>query len=404
MQQIAVSWLVYRMTDSAFLLGMVSFATNLPIFLMAPLGGILADRVNRHRLLVIVQTLSMLQALVFGLLVLGNWITVWQVMVLGVMLGIINAFDMPIRQSFVVEMIEDRDDLSNAIALNSSIFNVARLLGPSIAGILIAAVGEGWCLLLNGLSYIPVIIALMAMKPVPQIIDKRPGRIVEGLKEGFRYSFGFVPIRSLLLLLALVSIIGIPYSVLMPVFARDILHGGSDAFGFLVGASGIGALIGAIYLASRRSVRGLIRIVAIAAVTFGVGLIFLSLSRVMWLSLCIMVVTGFGMIVQMAASNTVLQTIVEDDKRGRVMSLYTLSIRGMAPFGGLLAGGLAATLGAPNTILIGGLCCILGGLLFARNLGTMRALMRPIYQQKGIVPVSGTSDFPSGTGRMSGNE
>jgi len=386
MQQIAMSWLVYRLTSSAFLLGLVSFAANVPILLVAPFAGILADRWNRHRMLVIIQILAMVQALILAALVLTDSITIWEIMVLGVFLGVINAFDMPVRQTYVVEMIEHREDLSNAIALNSSMFNIARLVGPSIAGILIAAVGEGYCFLLNGLSYIAVIVALLAMRPAVQKIETVSAPIWPGLKEGFQYSFGFPPIRSLLLLLSLVSIIGMPYTVLMPVMAKSVLHGGSHTLGFLVGASGVGALIGAIYLASRRSVRGLGKLIPTSAVIFGVGLITLSLSRQVWLSLVFMLITGFGMIVQMASTNTVLQTIVDDDKRGRVMGLYTMSIRGVAPFGSLLAGIIASAIGTPQTLLIGGLFCIAGGLFFARNLESWRSLVRPIYVRKGIVP------------------
>ena len=392
MQQIAVSWLVYRLTESAFLLGIASFAVNAPVLILAPIAGYYADRWNRHRLLVIIQALAMVQALAMAALVLTDTITVWQIMALSLFLGVINAFDMPIRQSFVVEMIEDRNDLSNAIALNSTMFNSARLIGPSIAGLMIATVGEGMVFLINGLSYIAVIIALMAMHPVRQPVKDASTGLLKSLSEGFRYAFSFMPIRSLLMLLALVSLVGMPYTVLMPIFAKDILHGDSNTLGFLVGASGVGALIGAIALASRKSVRGLWRVIPIAASIFGAGLIALSFSRDVWLSTLLMVVTGFGLITQMATSNTVLQTIVDDDKRGRVMSLYTQAIRGITPFGGLLAGALASSIGAPYTFMLGGLCCILGALIFARYLPTMRQFIRPIYVRKGIVPAPGPVD------------
>ncbi len=392
MQQIAVSWLVYRLTNSPVLLGISSFALNAPVLVLAPIAGFYADRWNRHKLLIIVQAAAMVQALLMAALVLTETITIWQIIALSLFLGVVNAFDMPIRQSFVVDMIEDRNDLSNAIALNSTIFNSARLVGPSIAGLMIAAVGEGMVFLINGLSYIAVIIALLAMHPVAQPRKDSSSGLVSSLVEGFRYAFGFMPIRSLLLLIALVSLVGMPYTVLMPIFAKDILHGDSHTLGFLVGASGIGALTGAIMLASRRSVRGLWRVIPIAAGIFGIGLIALSFSREVWLSTLLMVVTGFGMITQMATSNTVLQTIVDDDKRGRVMSLYTQAIRGITPFGGLIAGALAASIGAPYTFLLGGLCCILGALLFARYLPKMRQYIRPIYQQKGIVPSPNPAD------------
>ncbi|MBK7142423.1 MAG: MFS transporter [bacterium] len=386
MQQIAVSWLVYRLTNSPFLLGIASFSLNAPVLFLAPIAGYYADRWDRHRLLVILQVLSMVQALAMAALVLTDLITVWQIIILSLFLGVINAFDMPIRQSYIVEMIEDRKDLGNAIALNSTMFNLARLIGPSIAGLMIAAVGEGMVFLVNGLSYIAVIIALMAMTHVNMQAKKSDASLWESVREGVTYSFGFPPIRSLLLLLALVSLIGMPYTVLMPIFARDVLQGDSHTMGFLVGASGVGALIGALYLASRRSVRGLARLVPIAAAVFGAGLIALSFSRNVWLSIGLMVFTGFGFITQAASSNTLLQTIVDDDKRGRVMGLYTLAIRGIAPLGSLLAGAMAASIGAPYTFMLGGLGCILGALIFARYLPAMRQMIRPIYIQKGIVP------------------
>jgi len=386
MQQIALNWLVYRITGSAMLLGIVGFTSNIPVIFVAPFAGILADRWNRHKMVIIIQILATVQAAILAALVLANMITVWEIIVLGIMLGLINSFDIPVRQAFIVDMIERREDLGNAIALNSSMFNGARLIGPSVAGVLIAAVGEGYCFLLNAISYIPVVIALMAMRVRPQARHVHRPQVMSDLKEGFKYAFGFPPIISILMLLALISLVGMPYSLLMPIFAKNILHGDSQTMGFLVGASGIGALIGAIYLASRKSVRGLGKIIPISAAIFGVGLVAFSFSRLMSLSLFLMVVTGFGMITQMASSNTVLQTIVDEDKRGRVMSFYTMSLRGMAPFGNLMAGGMAASVGAPNTLLIGGLCCVLGALLFAKGLPNFRRLIRPIYMEKGIVP------------------
>lgn len=386
MQQIAVSWLVYRLTNSPFLLGLASFALNAPVLFLAPIAGYYADRWDRHKQLVILQVLAMIQALAMAALVLTDLITVWQIIALSLFLGVINAFDMPIRQSYIVEMIDDRNDLGNAIALNSTMFNSARLIGPSIAGLMIAAVGEGMVFLVNGISYIAVIIALMAMNHVPMKERKETASLWQSLSEGFSYAFGFPPIRSLLFLLALVSLIGMPYTVLMPIFAKDVLHGDSHTMGFLVGASGVGALIGALYLASRKSVRGLARMVPLAAAVFGAGLIALSFSRNIYLSIGLMVFTGFGFITQAASSNTLLQTIVDDDKRGRVMSLYTMAIRGIAPLGSLLAGALAAAIGAPYTFMLGGLGCLLGALIFARYLPTLRQMIRPIYVSKGIVP------------------
>jgi MFS family permease len=384
--QIATSWLVYRLTNSALLLGVVGFASQIPIFLVTPFAGVLVDRWYRHRILIITQTLSMAQSLALAVLTLTGVITVWHIIVLSLFQGLINAFDIPARQSFVVEMIEKKEDLANAIALNSSMFNTARLLGPSIAGLLIASVGEGMCFLIDGISYLAVIAALSAMKISSKKIEPKRTDVLEGLKEGFTYAFGFAPIRSILLLIALVSLMGTPYMILMPIFAADVLHGGPHTFGFLMGASGVGALAGAVYLASRKSIRGLVKIIALAVGIFGMGLITFSLSRIFWLSLLMMLLTGFGMIIQMASSNTVLQTIVADDKRGRVMSFYTMALMGMSPFGSLLAGVLGSRIGAQSTLLIGGIVCILGSLLFVRELPRLRVIVRPIYVKMGIIP------------------
>jgi MFS family permease len=386
MQRIALAWLVYRLTNSAFLLGAVGFAGQIPTFLLAPLGGVFADRWDRRKVLIVTQTLAMVQALVLSVLVLTGAVAIWHIFVLSMFIGVINAWDTPVRQAFMIEMVEKKEDLSNAIALNSSMVNSARLLGPSLAGILIAAVGEGTCFLLNGISYLAVIVALLAINVTSKASPRQAAPVWSGLTEGFHYAFGFAPIRSLLLLLALVSMMGMPYTVLMPIFAKEILHGGSHTLGFLMGASGLGALAGAVYLASRKSVLGLGKIIPIAASLFGLGLIGFSLSRLPWLSLMMMLVTGFGMIVEMAASNTVLQTIVEDDKRGRIMSFYTMAFMGMAPFGSLMAGFLASRIGAPDTLLLGGIACILGAAVFATRLRALRKIVRPIYVKAGIIP------------------
>ncbi len=385
MQQIAMNWLVYRLSHSALLLGVVGFTSRIPTFLLASFAGVLADRWNRHRILVITQTLSMIQAILFAVLVLTDTIAIWHVVVLSLSLGFINALDIPTRQSFVVDMIERREDLGNAIALNSSMVNGARLIGPSIAGVLIALLGEGLCFLLNGLSFIAVIWALLAMKITPQKKEIRQSRFFHGLKEGFSYAFGFAPIRSLLLLLALVSLMGMPYTVLMPIFAEKILGGGPQTLGFLLGAVGVGALAGTFYLASRRTVLGLGMIIVVATILFGIGLIAFSLSRFFWLSSIFMLLTGCGMIVQMASTNTILQTMVEEDKRGRVMSFYTMAFMGMVPFGSLLSGTLADWIGAPWTIRLGGIACLLGSAWFGWRLPSLRNMVRPIYTKKGIL-------------------
>jgi len=387
MQQVAIAWLVYRLTNSPFLLGAVGFVSQIPTFLFSPIAGVIADRYNRKNMLVATQVLSMVQALLLSLLILTHHIQVWHIVVLGALLGIINSFDIPIRQAFTVEMVERKEDLGNAIALNSSMVNAARLVGPSIAGVLIAFAGEGVCFLLNGLSYIPVIASLRAMSVTPQKRSASGRHIFHELKEGFRYAVHSPPIAVILILVGLVSLVGVPYQVLMPVFARDIFHGGAYTLGFLVSMSGVGALIGALYLASRRSTAGLGRLIVVTAALFGVGIIAFSFSRVLWASMAVLLLCGFGMMVHLASSNTVLQTIVEEDKRGRIMSFYTMSFMGMAPFGSLLAGGVAHKLGAPHALLVGGLACVIGACIFARKLSSLTDTWLPAYaSRKGIIP------------------
>ena len=385
MTRVATGWLVYRLTGSAFLLGLVSFASQIPILILGPFAGVWVDRLNRHRVLVITQILSMLESFALAALALSGIITVTEIILLNLFQGCVNAFDMPARQAFVIEMVEDRADLPNAIALNSSLVNAARLIGPSVAGILIAAVGEGYCFLIDGISYIAVIASLLAMTVVvspPRQHESVPSE----LREGWNYISGFRPIWAILLLLAVISLVGMPYTALMPIFAGQILHGGAHTFGFLMGAIGIGALIGAMSLAARKSVLGLGRIIPMTAAGFGASLIAFSLSRHIWLSLLLLVVTGFCFMQQMASSNTILQTISEDSKRGRVMSFYSMAFQGVAPFGSLTAGAVASRIGAPLTLIIGGTICILGAALFASQLPAIRKLIRPIYIQMGILP------------------
>jgi MFS family permease len=386
MTQLATIWLVYKLTNSAVLLGIVGFSSQIPSFVIAPFGGILVDRWNRHRILIITQILAMIQSLALAVLALTGIINIWHIILLSLFQGFINAVDAPARQAFVIEIVEKKENLGNAIALNSSIFNGARLVGPAIAGLLIASVGAGMCFLIDGLSYIAVIAGLLAMKLKPRTINPQTANVWQRLKEGFTYAFGFPPIRAILLLLALFSFMGMPYTVLIPIFATKILNGGSETLGFLMAASGIGALMGGIYLSSRQSVIGLGKILAFSPAIFGTGLIIFSLSRVLWLSLLMMLVIGLGAILQIASSNTLLQTIVDDDKRGRVMSLYTMAFLGTLPFGNLIAGSLASKIGAPNTLVIGGAFCILGSFLFVRKLPALRLLVKPIYTEIGLLP------------------
>lgn len=384
--RVATSWLVYRLTGSAAMLGIVGFVGQIPTFALAPFAGVWVDRWSRYRVLVGTQVLSMLQSFVLASLALAGIINVTHIVLLSVLQGVINAFDTPARQAFVVDMVEDRADLPNAIVLNSSMVNGARLIGPSVAGVLIALAGEGWCFMLDALSYVAVIASLLMMR-LPRAQRPAPDKhVLAELRDGFRYAFGFAPIRSVLLLLSLVSLMGMPYTVLMPVMAAGVLHGGPHTLGFLMGATGVGALGGAVFLASRRSVLGLGRVIPAASVLFGFGLIAFSLSRSVALSLVLMVVTGTGFMVQLASSNTILQTIVREEMRGRVMAFYTMAFLGTAPFGSLLAGGFAARFGAPRTILLGGCACILGGALFARQLPRLRPLVVPIYVERGILP------------------
>jgi MFS family permease len=385
MQRIATPWLVYKITGSVYLLGVVGFAGQIPTFLIAPFAGVIVDRFNRYKILVLTQVLAMIQALILAYLVLTNSIQVWEIVLLSISLGIINAFDMPSRQSLIVDMIDKREDLGNAIALNSSMVSSARVLGPSIAGIIIALTGEGTCFLLNAISYIFVIAFLLLIKITPRKIKPQNTHVYKGFIEGFKYTFGFMPMRYVILLLALISFMGMPYTVLMPVFAKNILHGGSHTFGFLMGAAGIGALCGSIYMASRKSVIGLSKIIALAAAIFGFGLCVFSLSNFFLLSLGLMLIVGLGFTLQMASCNTLLQTIVDDDKRGRVMSLYAMAFMGTAPFGSYFAGFMASIIGAPYTLLFGGVSCIIGAIVFARKLPKIKMLIHPIYVKMGII-------------------
>jgi MFS family permease len=373
MTRIATSWLVYRLTGSALLLGTVSFAGQIPTFLVAPFAGVWVDRLNRRQVLVWTQTLSMIQSFLLAGLTLSGHITIELILILSVMQGIINAFDMPGRQSFMVQMVGDRADLGNAIAINSSMVNMARLIGPSLAGMLIAVTSEA------------------------ATIRRKATSMLTELKEGWSYVADFLPIRTILSLFAVVSLMGMPFVVLMPIFAAKVLNGGPHTLGFLMGAMGVGALISALSLAARKNVRGLIRMIPIAAAVFGSGL-----SHAFWLSMLTVAVAGAGMMQGMAASNTIIQTLVTEDKRGRVMSYYTMAFMGMAPFGSLLAGSLAHLIpptpmflvkgtvlaGAQWTVILNGLVVVLGAAWFVTQLPALRRVVRPIYQEMGIIPAA----------------
>ncbi len=382
MQTVAQSWLVYRLTGSALLLGSVGFASQFPVFLAAPIGGTVADRSNRRRIVVITQAASMVLALILAGLTLTHLVHVWHIFVLAALLGLVNAFDIPGRQAFLVDMV-GKEDLMNAIALNSSMFNGARIIGPAVAGILVARIGEGWCFFANGISYIAVIAGLLLMKIhcPPRSKTDSP---LEDIKEGFRFVSRTKPIRALLLLLGLVSLVGMPYAVLMPVFADRILHGGAQGLGILMGCTGIGALMGAFTLALREGVKGLGRLVAWMCGAFGVSLFLFSFSRNFWLSALLLLPVGFSMMLQMASSNTLIQSMVPDALRGRVMALYSMMFMGMAPFGAFFGGALADKLGAPVTVAIGGVASLLGAIVFAKTLPSFRVEARALILAQGV--------------------
>ena len=376
----ATSWLVYRLTGSAMLLGIIGFASQVPSFLVTPFAGILVDRWNRRHLLIATQTASMLQSFALAALTLTGTITIPRLIALSVVQAVVNAFDMPTRQSFVVALIEDKRDLGNAIALNSSMFNAARLVGPTLAGAIIAVSSEGWCFLLDGVSFLAVIGSLLAMRiaPVARVARTDISPLMQ-LKEGWVYAYSHPAIRAVITLVAVTCLLGVPYSILMPVFAATILRGGPDTLGFLMAATGGGALLGALHLAGRRSTAGLTKTIGVATAVFGVGLTAFAFSRVLWLSIVFLVVASFGFMVQVASSNTLLQTIVEDSKRGRVMSFFLMAFFGTAPFGSLLAGWLSDRVGAPWTVAASGVCCVAAASWFWRSVSSIEVAIAPAF-------------------------
>jgi len=386
MQRIALPWAVYRMTGSEVLLGVVGFASSIPSFLLAPFAGVLIDRWSRYRVMLVTQIISMIQAGILAWLSLTGNLEIWHIIVLSVALGIINTFDMPARHSFVINMVNGKEDIGNAIALNSMMFNGARLIGPSVAGVLLATAGEGACFLINAVSYIFVIASLVMMNVTQTHEKKERTPMFREMKEGLDYTFGFAPIKHIILLLGLVSLMGASYQVLMPVYAKEILGGDSHTYGFLMGGAGAGALLGAIFLASRDTVLRRGRLIPAATALLSIGLIALSLTSSFFISMFLLFFTGLGMMTQTAASNTILQTIADEDKRGRVMSFYTMALMGTAPFGSLLAGWMAKWIGTPWTIFAGGAVCLTGALVFYRRLPELRKLVRPVYVRMGILP------------------
>jgi MFS family permease len=363
-QNVAMGWLVYRLTDSAFLLGVVGFAENIPMFILTPFAGVLVDRWDRHRTVVVTQTLAMCLAIIMAILVLSGSVTVWHIIIISILLGTVMAVDVTARQSLFVDLVDNKEDLGNAIALNSIMFNSARLIGPSIAGIVIVALGEGLCFLLNGISYIGLIAALLLMKIVTSRAETKRTDFWQELKEGLKYATGYIPIRYTFLLLALISFMANPYLVLMPVFAKGVLGGGAQTLGYLVGCSGLGALTGAIFVASQKSNQRLVKLIFGGAFSSGIGFIIFSFSRILVLSLVSIFIISFGIMMIISFSNILIQTIVDDNKRGRVMALHVFALSGMTPFGNLFLGSVSSRIGAPHTFLIVGLIVVLGALAY----------------------------------------
>jgi len=386
MTSVALSWLVFRLTGSTLLLGTVAFFSQIPAFLLGPFAGVWIDRLNRLRVLKWTQTAAMLQSFALAVLTLGHHITVTHILVLGAIQGAINSLDMPARQAFVVQMVENKEDLPNAIALNSSMVNAARLVGPAIAGAIIAVSGEGWCFLLDGISYLAVLASMFFMRVGPQPAPKNQLSPLASFVDGWNYVSHFAPVRAILLLMASVTLLSLPYTVLMPAVAKTILGGDSHTLGYLMGGSGIGALAGALFLASRKSVLGLGKLIPFATSILGLGLIAFSFSRNIYLSIALMPLAGFGFMVQMASCNTLMQTLVPDEKRGRAMSFFAMSFQGTMPFGSLFAGALSHQIGPMPTIQISGALALVVAGVFARSLPSLRVHVRPIYRAKGILP------------------
>lgn len=393
LSRMAMGWLAYRLTDDPFKLGLVTFAGFAPTLILTPMGGIIADRGSRHRILIVTQAVLMVTSLALAFFTLTNTVDVAHLLVIATLQGMCNAFDVPARQAFVVEMVEGHEDLGGAIAINSMVFNSARTIGPALAGVLVGWYGEGSCFLIDGVSFFAVLAALLAMRIAPREPQTERTRVKHAMREGLVAAFGFPPIRAILILTAITSLIGMPYAVLMPVFARDVLHGTPSTYGILLAAAGIGALAGALVLAMRQSVLGLGRVIATGGIIAGLALMVFAKSTTMWIAVPALVVVGFAMMVQSASSNTVIQSLVDDKLRGRVMGFYAMAFLGAMPFGALLAGALAKYITAPTTVLYGGIIYVLAAATFAFSLRYLRKHIRPIYQERGILP---REDTPTG--------
>jgi MFS family permease len=383
-QQIALAWLVYRLTGSATLLGVLAFAANLPVLVLAPFAGLWSDRFNRHRMMLATQILEMLQAITLTVLAFSGAIAVWHIIALTAFLGMCVAVELPVRHAYLLELVGGKDDLPNAVATTSLVANCGRLIGPVVAGVLISRYSEATCFLINALTYIAVLVTFARIRVKPHQSAAAHPPLWRGLGEGFTYAWRSVPIRLLLMVLAAVAFTAAPYSTLMPAIVHERFAGDAQTLGFLVGAAGMGAVAGTLLLSMRRNVRGLLRFILVAALTVGAALVALSLSRWLPASIALMSVIGFGMLVVTVSTNMILQTIVDDDKRGRVMSLYTVAFLGIAPLGSLLAGMFADRIGATTTVLIGGIGCLLIGAVIVRRLPAIRAHIRPIYAKLGL--------------------
>lgn len=391
MQMIAQSWLIYRLTNSPLILGLVAFAGQIPAIFVTPLGGLLSDRADRRIILIAANITSMALAFVLAILVLSKTVAPWHIILISVISGIAWTFEMTTRHSFIPEMVDKKEDLGNAIALNSVLFNVARLIGPAIAGVLIATAGEGICFILNGVSFITVIAALMMMnlKKRDHTAHKHP---LKELKEGFRSAFGSVAIRYIIFLMAFISLTGSAVMVLLPVFAKEILHGSAQTFGLLTGAVGLGALTGALYMASRKTVRGLGTIIIAALMLYGTALIAASFTGIALVTMLFLVLCGAGTMLHTASSNTIIQTVTEDDVRGRVMSFFLLSFSAFGPLGSLIAGWLAGIFGVRIVLLCGGVSTLVAGIVFLAVLPEIRKHLKPVYIKKGIIPSDTAAD------------
>jgi MFS family permease len=386
MQNIAQSWLLYRLTGSATLLGVLAFAGSVPILLLAPFAGLWSDRANLHRLMFVIQILEMLQAAALAALALAGVIAPWHIVTLSMLLGILVAIELPVRHAYLLELVGNKEDLPNAVAVTSMMANTGRLIGPALAGIMIAWIGEAGCFVINTISYLAVVVTFLMMRVKPRALPAVHASLLQGLSEGLRYAWKSIPIRVLLLLLAMTGFLATPYVALMPALTREVLHGGAEEMGFLVGAAGLGGVAGTVYLASRRNVRGLVTVIAYAIFGAGAALALLSWSQRVWLALPLLVIIGFGILVTSVSVNMILQTIVDDDKRGRVMSLYTAAFLGVAPFGSLVAGAVADMIGVAATLTLGGICCAVGALYLAHKRPQIREHIRPIYSRLGIIP------------------